>query len=513
MRIVGGDPEGSVYSGGSGRPYLVEGIGEDFWPDDLRPVGDRRGHPDQRRGELPRGPPRVAGGGHPDRRVGRHGGGRGAARRPARPSRRTSSSCSSPTPAAATCPGSSTTSGWPTTGSCASATCASASCSPPAGAEVPPLVYVNPDDTVREAIAAMHRHGVSQLPVCKNEPPFSAAEVSGAVDELELMDAAFRDPGVMEMAGREGDGPEAAHHRRRASRSRWPSRCSTRRRRCSCSSGGRPLSILTRTDVLASCRPAAAMADQRRASTAGASPTRAIHAGQAPDARERRRGGADHALHDVRPGGRRRAPGATSTRRSGNPTRAALEAVGASLEGAGHGSRLRLGAGRRGRRAAPARARPSASCSATTPTAARSGSSPSVHGPAGLAWTAVDLTDLDALGRGLAGRHRAWCGSRRRPTRCSRASTSRPSPPSPTSTARCCVVDNTFATPYLQNPLAWGADVVVHSATKYLGGHSDVVGGFVAVDDDELAERLRFTPERRRRGARAVRLLPRAARR
>ena len=55
------------------------------------------------------------------------------------------------------------------------------------------------------------------------------------------------------------------------------------------------------------------------------------------------------------------------------------------------------------------------------------------------------------------------------------------------------VVDNTFATPYLQQPLALGADVVVHSATKYLGGHSDVVGGFVAVNDDEIAQRLRFT--------------------
>jgi cystathionine gamma-synthase len=54
------------------------------------------------------------------------------------------------------------------------------------------------------------------------------------------------------------------------------------------------------------------------------------------------------------------------------------------------------------------------------------------------------------------------------------------------------VVDNTFATPYLQQPLALGADVVVHSTTKYLGGHSDVVGGFVATSDDELADRLRF---------------------
>jgi cystathionine beta-lyase/cystathionine gamma-synthase len=54
------------------------------------------------------------------------------------------------------------------------------------------------------------------------------------------------------------------------------------------------------------------------------------------------------------------------------------------------------------------------------------------------------------------------------------------------------VVDNTFATPYLQQPLDLGADAVVHSTTKYLGGHSDVVGGFVATNDDALAERLYF---------------------
>src|SRR6476469_4430234 len=54
------------------------------------------------------------------------------------------------------------------------------------------------------------------------------------------------------------------------------------------------------------------------------------------------------------------------------------------------------------------------------------------------------------------------------------------------------VVDNTFATPYLQQPLSLGADAVVHSTTKNLGGHSDTVGGFVATNDDALAERLYF---------------------
>ena len=54
------------------------------------------------------------------------------------------------------------------------------------------------------------------------------------------------------------------------------------------------------------------------------------------------------------------------------------------------------------------------------------------------------------------------------------------------------VVDNTFATPYLQRPLELGADIVVHSATKYLGGHSDVVGGCAVTNDPELAERIGF---------------------
>jgi cystathionine gamma-synthase len=54
------------------------------------------------------------------------------------------------------------------------------------------------------------------------------------------------------------------------------------------------------------------------------------------------------------------------------------------------------------------------------------------------------------------------------------------------------VVDNTFATPYLQRPLDFGADVVVHSATKYLGGHSDVVSGVVVTRSDEVAETLHY---------------------
>ena len=54
------------------------------------------------------------------------------------------------------------------------------------------------------------------------------------------------------------------------------------------------------------------------------------------------------------------------------------------------------------------------------------------------------------------------------------------------------IVDNTFMTPYLQRPIELGADIVVHSATKYLGGHSDVVAGLVVVNNDSLAERMAF---------------------
>ena len=74
--------------------------------------------------------------------------------------------------------------------------------------ELPALLYVNPEQTVREAVSLMRRTGVSQLPVCKNEPPFAAAEVSGAVDELALMDAAFRDPSMLDTPVEKVMGPK-----------------------------------------------------------------------------------------------------------------------------------------------------------------------------------------------------------------------------------------------------------------------------------------------------------------
>lgn len=111
----------------------------------------------------------------------------------------------------------------------------------------------------------------------------------------------------------------------------------------------------------------------------------------------------------------------------------------------------------------------------------------------GVGTDAVDLRDLDAVAAALSGP---------RPPRMIWIET----PTNPllkivdiSAVARLAatggamtVVDNTFATPYLQRPLSLGADLVMHSATKYLGGHSDVIGGLVATRSDELAERLRF---------------------
>lgn len=176
--------------------------------------------------------------------------------------------------------------------------------------------------------------------------------------------------------------------------------------------------------------------------------------------------------------------------RSGNPTRAALETCVASLEGARHGLAFASGLAAED---AILRLLP-AGADIVLPPDAYGGTYrliAQVYGPAGYRFTPTDLTDLSALDR-------AWKAD----TRLVWIET--PSNPMLTvidiaavaafahEREALVVVDNTFATPYLQQPLALGADMVVHSSTKYLGGHSDVVGGFVALDRDSLAERLGF---------------------
>ncbi len=177
--------------------------------------------------------------------------------------------------------------------------------------------------------------------------------------------------------------------------------------------------------------------------------------------------------------------------RSGNPTRAALEACVASLEGARHGLAFASGLAAEDnvlRLLSPGDR-------VLLGNDAYGGTFrliSKVWAPLGVSWTAVDLTDVDSLAANWpADTRMVWLET-------------------PTNPLLTCVdieavtavahahgaivvVDNTFATPFLQTPLALGADVVVHSATKYLGGHSDVVGGFLALDDDELADRIRFT--------------------
>ncbi len=110
----------------------------------------------------------------------------------------------------------------------------------------------------------------------------------------------------------------------------------------------------------------------------------------------------------------------------------------------------------------------------------------------GIEHTPVDLADVDALRAALRPTTRlVWCETPTNPL-LGIADIAAVADVTRGAGARL-VVDNTFASPYLQQPLALGADVVLHSTPKYIGGHSDVVGGALVTSDDELAEAIRFT--------------------
>lgn len=177
--------------------------------------------------------------------------------------------------------------------------------------------------------------------------------------------------------------------------------------------------------------------------------------------------------------------------RSGNPTRAALETCVASLEDASHGLAFASGLA----------AEDNVLRLLTQGDRVLLGNDAyggtfrlisKVWQPLGFPWSAVDLTDIDALAADWPSDTRlVWLETPTNPLlTCidieAIASLAH-------SRGALVVVDNTFATPFLQQPLTLGADIVVHSATKYLGGHSDVVGGFIALNDETLADRLRFT--------------------
>jgi cystathionine gamma-synthase len=176
--------------------------------------------------------------------------------------------------------------------------------------------------------------------------------------------------------------------------------------------------------------------------------------------------------------------------RSGNPTRLALETCLASLEGARHGYAFASGLAAED---AVLRQLPVGS-HIVLGNDAYGGTYrliDKVFRPAGWTWSAADLTDVDALARDWPdGTAVVWIETPTNPA-LAIIDIDAVSDVAHGRGARV-VVDNTFATPYLQLPLELGADAVVHSTTKYLGGHSDVVGGFVATSDDQLAEGVAF---------------------
>jgi cystathionine beta-synthase len=191
VRVVGADPEGSVYSGGTGRPYLVEGVGEDFWPDaydrtvtdEIVPVSDRDSFLMTRRlareegllvggscGMAVAAALRVAERLTPDDVVVvlLPDGGRGYLGKIFNDDWMADYGFLS-------------TVGDVTVGDVLARK----------SADVPSLVHVHPNETVREAIDILREYGVSQMPVVKAEPPVTAGEVVGSVVEKELLDLLF----------------------------------------------------------------------------------------------------------------------------------------------------------------------------------------------------------------------------------------------------------------------------------------------------------------------------------
>lgn len=176
--------------------------------------------------------------------------------------------------------------------------------------------------------------------------------------------------------------------------------------------------------------------------------------------------------------------------RSGNPTRSALETALAGLENGRHG--LAFGSGLAAETAVLSLLRPGDHVVAgedlyggTVRLLRR------VFEPMGVTTTFVDTTSLDATDAAILPTTRmVWVESPSNPLLA--ITDVAASAEVAHRAGALLVVDNTFATPYLQRPLELGADIVVHSTTKYAGGHSDVVGGAVVVDRDDLREAIGF---------------------
>ncbi|MCY7344539.1 MAG: cystathionine gamma-synthase [Pseudonocardia sp.] len=221
--------------------------------------------------------------------------------------------------------------------------------------------------------------------------------------------------------------------------------------------------------------------------------TNAIHAGQAPDPTT---GAVITPIHPsstfVQDGVGGLRAGGYEYSRSANPTRTALQECLAALEGGRHA--VAFGSGM-GASDVLMRVLLKPGDHVVIPHDAYGGTFRLVDKILvqwGVEYTPVDLGDVDALRAALRPSTRlVWCETPTNPL-LGIADIAALADVAGTAGARL-VVDNTFASPYLQNPLALGADVVLHSTTKYVGGHSDVVGGALVTGDDELAQQLLFT--------------------
>jgi cystathionine gamma-synthase len=219
--------------------------------------------------------------------------------------------------------------------------------------------------------------------------------------------------------------------------------------------------------------------------------TRAIHAGQEPDPATGAVNVPVHLSTTFKQDGVGGLRGGYEYSRSGNPTRTALQEALAALEQGTAGMAFASGL---------------AAEDALLRTVCEPGSHVVLGGDAyggtfrliskvlarwGLEHTPADLNDLDALRAVMRPATRViWCETPTNPL-LNIADIARLAEFAHEHGA-LLVVDNTFASPYLQQPLTLGADVVVHSTTKYLGGHSDVVGGALVTASPELAEQLAY---------------------
>ena len=250
VKVIAADPDNSVFSGGSGRPYLIEGVGEDFFPaafdralyDEIVACSDAEAYLMARRAANEEALLLGSSGGlavaaalklkdrlTPDDMVVVliPDSGRGYLSRVYNDD---------------------WMAGYGFIQDCDD--CVRAAIEH-RGPEALALLYVNPTQTVREAIDLMRANGVSQLPVCKNTPPFAVAEVAGSVDELVLMNAVFNDPSVMDMPVNDVMGPRLPTVGIGQKLSRAVAILETAPALLVLS-GGRPVSILTRTDILRS---------------------------------------------------------------------------------------------------------------------------------------------------------------------------------------------------------------------------------------------------------------------